>query len=78
MRVELHDNLKGTTSIPASRVVVYDHFDNPLAVVVNVEGGHFIAMTVTHPDFPRLLKSLGINKTVVVNKLDTSKLKPLI
>jgi hypothetical protein len=78
MRVEIHDNLKGAISIPASRVVVYDSFDNPLAVVINVDGQHYMAATVTQkPAFEKILKALGINKTVVVNTLDTTKLKQL-
>jgi hypothetical protein len=34
MRVELHDGLRGAVSVRATRVVVYDDFDNPISVVV--------------------------------------------
>lgn len=78
MRVEIHDNLKGSISIPASRVVVYDAYDNPLAVVVNIEGAQYVAATVTQKNvFHKILRALGINKTVIVDNLNVSKLKKL-
>jgi hypothetical protein len=78
MRVELHDGLKGTISIPASRVVIYDDYDNPLALVLCVEGRQYVAATVTQPQFHKLLKAMGINKTVVVERMDPRKFKPLV
>jgi hypothetical protein len=78
MRVELHDNLTGSVSIPASRVVIYDDYDNPIAVAIHVDGGHYIASTVAQPAFKKLLKALGVNKTVIVQRLDTANLKPLL
>lgn len=77
MRVELHDDLKQPTNISASRVVVYDHFDNPIAVVVHVDGGHYVAATASNKSFQTILKALGIDKTLVVDHLDTKKLKAL-
>ncbi len=77
MRVEIHDGLKGTLSIPASRVVIYDDFDNPLSVAVNIEGNQFIVATVVQKSFQKILKALGINKTVIVDHLDPRRLKAL-
>ena len=77
MRVEIHDSLKGTMSIPASRVVIYDHFDNPIAVVVHVDGGQYVAATVSNKSFHKVLKALGIDKTVIVERLNPKLLKPL-
>jgi hypothetical protein len=77
MRVELHDGMKGAVNIPATRVVVYDQYDNPIAVVVHIEGGQYVAATVTQGSFHKILKALGINKTVVVERLDPRKLKSL-
>ncbi len=77
MRVELHDGLRGTMSLPATRVVVYDDYDNPIALAVNVEGTQYVVATVTNASFHKILKAMGIDKTVVVQSIDVKKLKPL-
>lgn len=77
MQVELSDGLKGGMKIPASRVVVYDDFGNPLALAVKVEGQRYVVSTVTQKNFHKLLKALGVDKTVIVDRLNSKNLKIL-
>lgn len=78
MRVELHDNLRQPLSLQATRLVVYDLYDNPIAVVVQMEDNRYVAATCANPSFEKILKSLGINKTLVVEHLNVDNLKPLV
>lgn len=78
MQIELYDGLRTTTRMETSRVVVYDNQDNPIAIVIEVEPGHYVVARAGNKRFNEILKMLGINKTLVVSKLDPSKLQPLI
>lgn len=78
MRVEVHDQLQNPVAVTGSRVVVYDEFDNPLALVIRVKDNHYFAATAGHKSFEKLLKMVGIDKTLVVDRIDATKLKPLL
>jgi Trk K+ transport system NAD-binding subunit len=77
MRVEIHDAFKSTMSSEATRVVVYDEFDNPIAVVAKIDGQQYVAATAANPKFNEVLKALGINKTLIIDHINTRTLKPL-
>lgn len=77
MRVELHDGLNHAQKLEATRVVVYDDYDNPIAVVIKVEGDRYVAATAAQKQFPEILKAMGITKTVIVEHLDPTRLRPL-
>ena len=77
MQVELHDQFKQTTSMPASRVVVYDDYGNPIAAVIQIDDGQYVATTVSQKQFQNILKAMGITKTLVVEHIDPQRLKPL-
>lgn len=77
MYVELHDRLNRVMRLPVSRVVVYDLFDNPIALAINMEGAHYIVAKATDKSFKSILKSLGIDKTVVIESFDSDNLKAL-
>jgi len=77
MKVEIHDSFNKAVKIPANSVVVYGSFDNPIAVVVQVDGGQYVAATAAHKNFQQILKAMGIDKTLVVTHLDPSRLKVL-
>ncbi len=77
MTVEIHNHLKFSERLQATRVVVYDEFENPISVTIKVDGGHYIAITPDHKRFKELLSVLGINKTLVIDKIDTNKLPKL-
>ncbi len=78
MRVETHDKFRRIMNTDATRVVIYDAFDNPICVVVNVEGNHHVAVTASHKKFNDVLKALGITKTVLVDHVPVSAQRPLI
>lgn len=69
MRVETHNKLRDPQIIYASRVVVYDALDNPVSVTVEVENGVIITSHAGDPDFNRILRELGIDKTVIVQEI---------
>jgi hypothetical protein len=77
MRVELHDELKHSQSLSASRVIVYDDYDNPIAVVMKIAGGQYVASTITQKQFPKILQAMGITKTTIVEHIDPKRLPPL-
>ena len=67
MRIEFHNGFMQPTSVEVTRVVVYDMHDNPVSLAVEVDDGVIIASTADHPDFNSLLRSMGIDKTVIVH-----------
>ena len=64
MYIEFFDKLGEPTRAPASRVVVYDANENPVALVVEY-GGQLIHSKAGDSDFNQVLRNLGIDKTVV-------------
>lgn len=70
MKIEFHNRLGNPQSVEVTRVVVYDQYDNPIAVAVEVEPGAILTGTVDHADFHDLLRGLGISKTVIVKTVD--------
>lgn len=77
MYVEIHDGLTGTMSVPATRIVVYDEFDNPIAVVARVDGSQYIAATAANDKFEEVLRAVGIYKTIIIDRINPKNLKPL-
>jgi hypothetical protein len=77
MRVEVHDGLKNPQNISATRLVVYDEFDNPIAAIVQIGTGQYVATTASQKQFKNVLKALGITKTLVIDHLDPKQLPPL-
>lgn len=70
MWVETHDHLRRPTRIKASRVVVYDDFDNPIGLFLQTEPHHVIAEIADNAvKFNNTLRQLGIDKTVVINNI---------
>ena len=69
MKLLIHSGLQNPQTIEATRVVVLDRHDNPVAVAVEVDKGVIIAQTASEGnqvEFNSILRSLGIDKTVVV------------
>lgn len=77
MRLEVHDGLKNPQNIMASRVVVYDDYDNPIALVIEVDNNQYVATTAGQKQFTSILKAMGINQTLVVQKSDPKNYPPL-
>lgn len=70
MKLLIHDGLKNPQTIQATRVVVLDQNDTPVAVAVEVEAGIILAETASpenQGEFNAILRNLGIDKTVIVN-----------
>lgn len=66
MRVELHNNLRGT-AVDATRVLVRDQFGNIIVVAVEVEPGIILTETAANPlALNTLLRNLGLHETVIV------------
>lgn len=77
MHVEIHDSLRRVARIPTTRVVIYDDYENPIAVVVQIETGQYVAATAANDNFNKILHSMGINRTLIVDKLNPKLLKQL-
>ncbi len=61
MEIAYHNNLRKAERVTASRVVVYDNYGNPLAVVMELDNGQYLAVTASHKRFNEVLKQMGIN-----------------
>ena len=79
MIVEVHDQFKGAVRIPATRVVVYDDFENPIAVVIKVAEGHHLAAHAggNKQAFLDVLKMIGIDRALIIDEIDTRELPRL-
>lgn len=68
MKLEIHNGLSPMI-IEATRVIVKDMYDNPIAVAVEVENGIIVAETASNEkmaEFNSILRSLGVTKTTIV------------
>ena len=65
MRVETHRNFRDIRSTEATRVVIYDKFENPIAIALEIGDGVILAETIGAPKFPELLRQLGLANTVM-------------
>ena len=80
MKLLIHRNLREIQEIEATRVVVLDQYENPIAVAVEVSPGVIMAETVsekTAGSFNQLLQNLGIDKTVMVSDVKTRPVSEL-
>jgi len=68
LTVEMHNGFRDVQQVKATRVVVYDMYDNPLAIVVQAPDDPRVCQAVTcdQPGFQTMLKAMGLDKTVVV------------
>lgn len=78
MRVESHDALGKAVSMPATRVVVYDDYDNPVCVSMKMQNGRITTARVGDKRFNEVLQMLGIRKTVLVDSIDPAALPRLL
>lgn len=84
MKLVIHDSLQRPQVIQATRVVVYDSFDNPIAFALKCgetpDGKELVALAhIGEPGgehaFNQAMKEQGIDKTVTV--VDTNPATPL-
>jgi hypothetical protein len=73
MQVKVQHNLQPTI-LPAHSVIVEDSEGNPLFVAVALDAKTTVCAQAHEPDFPALLRSLGIHKTTLVYQ---EKVKPI-
>lgn len=77
MRVVHRNGLSGVVEAETTRVVVFDDFGNPICVVLKQGNGRATVARAGDPQFQQVLHTLGITRTVVVDKLDTKNLPRL-
>ena len=64
MHIEFFDKLGEPQRAPATRVIVFDANENPVALVVEY-AGQLIHSKAGDDDFNQILRNLGVDKTVV-------------
>jgi len=69
MRVEHHNHLRDPVSAEATRVLVFDDFDNPICLVVSLQPGHCQVYRADDDDFAEGCMQHGIYHTAIVKKL---------
>jgi hypothetical protein len=77
MRIEAFDRFLRPISSEVTRVVIYDDFDNPVAVAVKHEPGWIYVAHCKDPEFFDFLEGLGIQANYKVDSLDLKNLKKL-
>lgn len=77
MIVETHNNFANPQRFEASRVVIRDCFDQPLVIALQVDDRTYQIYTQDDPEFPRVLRNLGIESTIVVDTVDPQALHAL-
>ena len=78
MRIVTHDRLYDPITLTGTRVVVYDDLGNPIALVVELSKGHFVASTAGDSSFKEILRDLGITQTVLVDVYKANELPKLV
>jgi hypothetical protein len=79
MYVALHDGFSNPMRVPATRVVVYDDYDNPIGVFVQRQPGEIVCEIANKQDTRRLrqlLATLGINKCAIVDTINARDVGP--
>lgn len=74
MRIEAHNKLGQPISAEVTRVVIYNDFNQPVAVAVKIEHGWIYTAHCKDPEFFDFLKAMGIDATYVVETLNTKDL----
>jgi hypothetical protein len=74
MQVELHDKFEEALKVSATRLVVYDDYNQPLAFFIQTSPTSVRICTVRDEDFKYQLKQHGIENTVIINRLDAQKI----
>ena len=69
MQIEYHNRLRQLVCEECSRVVVRDSLGNALYVAVEVQHGQYLVSHVQAPKFPHLLRELGIQAHLTINRL---------
>jgi hypothetical protein len=68
MKIQVHNGLQSPQELEVTRVVIFDKYGNPVALAVEIESDIIIAETASNTaEFQGLLRSLGINKTLIVH-----------
>lgn len=74
MYVVAQDKHGKIVRMPASQVVVYDDFDQPLILAVRIMDRTVVVSHRLDSDFGETLKNLGIDRTVAVDFVDPSRM----
>ena len=74
MRVEFFDQLKNITRATASRVVIYDDYSNPVALLIHLGPKHIRIHTVADKDFQTVLDDYGIRGAKVLTEADIRRI----
>lgn len=74
MRIEAHDHLGKPIKANVTRVVIYDDYDNPVAIAMKYGQGCIYAGHTGDAEFQRVIKLLGIDKVLLIETLNAKEL----
>lgn len=77
MIAETHNHFADPHRIECTRVVVRNRFNDPIAVILEIDERTYQIYTQDDPDFNLILQRLNIEGAVVVDTLDPQKLPQL-
>jgi len=81
MKLLIHDRLNNPVEIQATRVVVLDQYDNPIAFALQTDPEIIIVESAAEAGqvaFNATLRNLGIDKTVLVTDVKQKPLKDIV
>jgi hypothetical protein len=65
MLLDYHNNLLNHRLSPATRLVVYDNMNNPIAVFIENDKNIIVCATAGDDDFLKVLEDHGLDKPVI-------------
>ena len=80
MKIQIHNGLRDAQTLPVTRVLLLDDFDNPLFIAVQTDPGVIILEQATEQNeaqFNAVLRNLGINNTVIVREASQRDLRDI-
>ena len=75
MRIEAINGIGQPIKQTVTRLVVYDDFDNPVAVAVKYGDGIMYVGHIKDKEFEDYLHNLGIHKTLIVDTIKPEEIK---
>ena len=66
MKIQIHRNLQNVQTLDVTRILIFDKFNNPVAVAMDV-GDAIVAETLDNEvAFRTLLKNIGVDNTFIL------------
>lgn len=69
MKIETHNRLADPRSIEATRALIRDQYNTPVALILELDDGAITVHTAADPKFQQILRDLGVLDTVMTTTI---------